>query len=67
MICYQDEKTYGGKTDMTLEEIDCEIERLEMELYGRTFLNDFEKKIERKPMIYDFDQHKLVERQQVKQ
>ncbi len=62
MICYQDEKTYGDKIDMTPEEIEKEIEMLEMKLYGRSLLNDAEEEIERKPMIYDIEQRKLVER-----
>jgi len=62
MICYQDEKMYGPPADdMTLEELNNKIMTLELKLYGKSVSSNEPKSV-KKPMIYDVNQEKLVER-----
>lgn len=67
MICYQDEYLSNPEevAKMNPDEIEAEIERLEMEWYGRILPKDLGEHIERKPMIYSVKQHKLVERETI--
>lgn len=63
MICYQDEMLHCKlDEDITAEELQAHIEKLEMELYGRTYPKDYGQDVKRKPMIYDVKLGKLVER-----
>lgn len=60
MICYQDEKLYGpAPADVSPEQLDADIRRLEMEIYGRAMGEPSESV--KKPMIYDVTQKQLVE------
>ena len=62
MICYQDEKMYGPPADgVSLDELNEEIKRLELEIYGRELpeVNSSEKN---DAMIYDVDKGMLVKR-----
>lgn len=59
MICYQDEKMYGpAPEDVTPEELDERIRKLEMETYGHTF-KESESVVSQK--IYDVTKKQLVE------
>lgn len=59
MICYQDEKMYGpAPEDVTPEELDERIRKLEMEIYGHTFK---ESESVASPKIYDVTKKQLVE------
>ncbi|MCQ2521077.1 MAG: hypothetical protein MJ105_01740 [Lachnospiraceae bacterium] len=60
MICYKDEKMHGFG-DLTIEEIQTQIDAYEIERFGEKLPEDFGRNIERKPMIYDIELGKLVE------
>lgn len=62
MICYQDEKMYGPPADgVSIEELDNEIRRLEIEIYGRE-ISEIEAPTKKEPMIFDVEKGMLVKR-----
>lgn len=67
MICYQDEYLIDPEevAKMDLDKIEAEIEKYEMERFGRILPKDLGEHVERKPMIYSVKQHKLVERETI--
>lgn len=59
MICYQDEKIYGpAPSNITPEELDANIRRLEIELYGHP-LDEVDVSINSK--VYDVTKKQLVD------
>lgn len=64
MICYQDEMAYFDfETDLSKEELQAQIDAREIELYGRKVSSEFkDTEPSTKPMIYDIELGKLVER-----
>lgn len=61
MICYQDEKMYGPPINgMTEKELDIEIKKLEMKIYGEQKKEAKNTNATKKHMIYDVNLGKLV-------